>query len=235
MNLTGTSSSQLQAALSRLRELSIPELLAQRVAEQPDAVAVRFKRGGIFRELTWKVYREEIRRVAAGLLACGLKPGARIAIMGDVSIEYLAGGSRSHLHRRDSVRHLSDQFARRSCLCASPCGRTIFIAEDQEHLDRLLDAEASENAPLVDKIIICDERALFLYDDPRIEIVQRALAEGTRRHRDRLPRSLELGMQSFRPRQPAPSFSRQARPAIRKQPTARKARTSLDLGSASSK
>jgi long-chain acyl-CoA synthetase len=89
VNLTGTSSSQLQAALARLRERSIAELLAERVAEQPDAVAVRFKRGGVFRELTWKTYREEIRRVAAGLLACGLRPGARIAIMGDVTVEYL--------------------------------------------------------------------------------------------------------------------------------------------------
>ena len=151
MNLTGTSSSQLQAALARLRELSIPELLAQRVAEQPDAVAVRFKRGGIFRELTWKVYREEIRRVAAGLLACGLKPGARIAIMGDVTIEYL----------------LVDLAA--TCIGAIPCGiyptsspeevayvmrlvdARIFVAEDQEHLDRLLAAEASENAPLVEQ------------------------------------------------------------------------------------
>jgi long-chain acyl-CoA synthetase len=191
VNLTGTSSSQLQAALSRLRELSIPELLAQRVAEQPDAVAVRFKRGGIFRELTWKVYREEIRRVAAGLLACGLKPGGRIAIMGDVTIEYL----------------LVDLAA--TCIGVIPCGiyptsspeevayilrlvdARIFVAEDQEHLDRLLAAEASENALRVDRIIICDERALFLYDDARIEMFSELAGKG-REDSSALAQVLEL-------------------------------------------
>ena len=57
-------------------------------------------------------------------------------------------------------------------------GARIFLAEDQEHLDRLLDAKSRENAPLVDKIIICDERALFLYDDPRIELFGSLAAKG---------------------------------------------------------
>src|SRR5262249_12133683 len=45
----------------------------------------------------------------------------------------------------------------------------IFVAEDQEHLDRLLAAEELHNAPIVDTIIVCDERALLLYDDPHIK------------------------------------------------------------------
>jgi long-chain acyl-CoA synthetase len=170
MNLTGTSFAELQAALKRLGKTSIPELFAERVRDEPDKVAVRYKQGGVFRQLTWTAYREEIRAVAAGLIQQGLEPGARIAIMGDVCIEYL----------------LADLAA--TFIGAIPCGiyptsspdevayvlrlvgARMFVAEDQEHLDRLLDAEAKENAPLVDKIIVCDERALFLYDDPRIEL-----------------------------------------------------------------
>jgi long-chain acyl-CoA synthetase len=89
VNLTGKSLPDLQAALERLRKASSPQLFAERVEEDPDAVAVRYKRDGVFRALSWTDYREEIRRAAAGLLQCGLKPGARIAIMGDVTIEYL--------------------------------------------------------------------------------------------------------------------------------------------------
>ena len=170
MNLTGTSISQLQTALEELRKTSIPALFSERVREAPDDVAVRYKRGGAYRELSWSCYRDKVRTVAGGLLQCGLQPGARIAIMGDVCIEYL----------------LTDLAA--TFIGAIPCGiyptsspedvayvmrlvgARIFVAEDQEHLDRLLEAEAKENAPLVDKIIICDERALFLYDDPRIEL-----------------------------------------------------------------
>lgn len=169
MNLTGNSFSELQAALQQLRDRSIPQLVAERVEQEPDRIAVRYKRDGVFRELTWSAYRHEIRQVAAGLLQCGLEPEARIAVMGDVCIEYL----------------LTDLAA--TFIGAIPCGiyptsspeevayvlrlvgARTFVAEDQEHLDRLLDAEAKENSPLVDKIIVCDERALFLYDDPRIE------------------------------------------------------------------
>ncbi|HEY6602248.1 MAG TPA: AMP-binding protein, partial [Xanthobacteraceae bacterium] len=57
-------------------------------------------------------------------------------------------------------------------------GARIFVAEDQEHLDRLLAAEAKENAPLVDKIIVSDERTLFLYDDPRIELFSALARKG---------------------------------------------------------
>jgi long-chain acyl-CoA synthetase len=178
MNLTGKSFPDLQAALERLRMTSIPDLLAERVRDEPDVVAIRYKRGGIFRELTWSAYRSEIRTVAAGLIQSGLKPGARIAIMGDVCIEYL----------------LTDLAA--TFIGAIPCGvyptsspeevayvlrlvgARIFVAEDQEHLDRLLAAEAKENAPLVDKIIVADERALFLYHDPRIELFSALARKG---------------------------------------------------------
>jgi long-chain acyl-CoA synthetase len=169
MNLTGKSDSELQKALESLRSASIPELFAERVRDDPDHVAVRYKRGGVFRELTWKAYREEIRTTAAGLIRCGLGPGARIAIMGDVCVEYLladlaatfVGAIPCGIYPTSSPEEVAHVLRL--------VGARIFVAEDQEHLDRLLDAETRQNASLVDKIIICDERALFLYDDPRIE------------------------------------------------------------------
>ena len=57
-------------------------------------------------------------------------------------------------------------------------GARMFVAEDQEHLDRLLAAEERQNAPLVDTIIVCDGRALFLYDDPRIVLFSDMVAKG---------------------------------------------------------
>jgi long-chain acyl-CoA synthetase len=180
VNLTGKSFPQLQAALKRLREVSIPQLFAERVKDNPDAVAVRYKRDGVFRELTWSGYREEIRKVAAGLLQCGLEPGARIAIMGDVSIEYLLADLAATFVGAIPCGVYPTSSPEEVAYVMRLAGTRIFVAEDQEHLDRLLDAEATENAPLVDKIIVCDERALFLYDDPRIEL----LSEVTRKGRE---------------------------------------------------
>jgi long-chain acyl-CoA synthetase len=178
MNLTGKSLPELQAALERLRKASIPELFAERVGEEPDTVAVRYKRGGVFRELTWAAYREEIRTVAAGLIQCGLKPSDRIAIMGDVCIEYLLADLAATFIGAIPCGVYPTSSPEEVAYVLRLAGARIFVAEDQEHLDRLLDAEAKENAPLVDKIIICDERALFLYDDPRIELFKSVARRG---------------------------------------------------------
>src|SRR5688572_20754209 len=178
VNVTGESFPQLQAALKRLREVSIPQLFAQRVAGDPDAVAVRYKRDGVFRELNWRRYREEIRTVAAGLLQCGLRPGDRIAIMGDVSIEYLLADLATTFIGAIPCGVYPTSSPEEVAYVMRLAGARIFIAEDQEHLDRLLDAEATENVPLVDTIIVCDERALFLYDDPRIGLFSEVTRKG---------------------------------------------------------
>jgi long-chain acyl-CoA synthetase len=178
MNLTGKSFPELQAALERLRVTSIPDLLAERVRDEPDIVAIRFKRGGVFRELTWSAYRNEIRTVAAGLIQSGLKPGARIAIMGDVCIEYLLTDLAATFIGAIPCGVYPTSSPEEVAYVLRLAGARIFVAEDQEHLDRLLAAEAKENAPLVDKIIVSDERALFLYDDPRIELFSALVRNG---------------------------------------------------------
>src|SRR4051794_11549721 len=168
MNLTGKSLPELQNGLARLQTMTVPRLLAERVEAEPGTVALRYKRGGVFRELTWRSYRDEIRTVAAGLLESGLTPGARIAIMGDVCLEYLLADMAAMLigaipcgvyptSSPEEVRHVLGLVEAR-----------IFVAEDQEHLDRLLATEELHGGTIVDTIIVCDERALFLYDDPRI-------------------------------------------------------------------
>jgi long-chain acyl-CoA synthetase len=178
MNLTGKSFPELQAALERLRVTSIPDLLAERVRDEPDIVAIRYKRGGVFRELTWSAYRNEIRTVAAGLIQSGLKPGARIAIMGDVCIEYLLTDLAATFIGAIPCGVYPTSSPEEVAYVLRLAGARIFVAEDQEHLDRLLAAEAKENAPLVDKIIVSDERALFLYDDPRIELFSALARKG---------------------------------------------------------
>jgi long-chain acyl-CoA synthetase len=178
MNLTGKSVSELQGALESLRSASIPGLLAERVRDEPGHIAVRYKRGGVFRELTWAGYREEVRTTAAGLLQCGLEPGARMAIMGDVCIEYLLADLAATFVGAIPCGIYPTSSPEEVAYVLRLVGARIFVAEDQEHLDRLLDAEARENAPLVDKIIICDDRALFLYNDPRIELFKSVAKKG---------------------------------------------------------
>jgi long-chain acyl-CoA synthetase len=170
MNLTGKSISELQAALKRLATASIPGLFSERVSAEPHATAIRYKRGGVFRELSWQAYQAEIRKVAVGLLEIGLRPGSRIAIMGDVCIDYLLADLAAMFIGAIPCGIYPTSSPEEVAYVLRLVGSRIFVAEDQEHLDRLFDAESKENTALVDRIIVCDERALFLYDDPRIQL-----------------------------------------------------------------
>ena len=178
MNLTGTSPLQLQAALERLRASSIPQLVSERAVDEGGATAVRYKKNGVFQALTWSRYQDEIRRTAAGLYHCGLRPGARMAIMGDVCIEYVLADLAAMFIGAIPCGIYPTSAPEEVAYVMQLVGARLFVAEHQEHLDRLLAAEAKEKTSLADKIIVCDERALFLYDDPRIELFRMVSQKG---------------------------------------------------------
>jgi len=68
---------------------NFPALFFQQVASQGDRVALRKKEYGIWNRISWNVYGEQVRTVAAGLIALGLQRGDRVAILGDNRPEWL--------------------------------------------------------------------------------------------------------------------------------------------------
>lgn len=168
MNLTGTTQSEARVQVDRLLKSTLPEMLIERAREESHKVALRYKRDGIFRELTWGAFLKEIQTVSAGLIDLGLMPGDRFAIMGDPCLEYFvtdhaamfAGGVPCGIYPTNSPSE--------TAYILKLAGIRHFLAEDQEHLDRLLNGEQELGEELVDHIILADSRTYFLYDDPRI-------------------------------------------------------------------
>ena len=147
-------------------EKSVPQLFLERVAARPDKVALRYKDFGLYQEVTWKQYREQVEAFALGLVALGVEPGDRIAIMGDPCFEYfvadMAGLSVGAITygiyttcSPEEVRHQLEN-----------AGAKIFIAENQEYVDKVL--ELTDLTTDLRQIIVSDMRAMFLYDDDRI-------------------------------------------------------------------
>ena len=158
----------VEAFGDRLYECSIPRLLLERGREDGDSVALRFKDRGVYWELTWGQYLERVEAVALGLIELGLERGDRVAIMGDPCVEWLlsdlgalcAGAISFGIYSTNSPEEVGYQMTR--------AGPRFFIAEDQEHLDKLLDGEVDAGERTVEHIVVIDDRTLFLYDDPRI-------------------------------------------------------------------
>jgi long-chain acyl-CoA synthetase len=168
MNVTGLPLKDARAECERLMRSTVPQIFAERVKESADEVAFRFKEKGLYREITWDRYWERVRVVAAALVARGLAPGERIAVMADPSSEYLIGQLAAVVIGAIPYGIYPTSAASEVALLLKKGGARIAFAGDQEHLDKLLEAERIDGARLVDTIVLIDDRTRFVYDDARI-------------------------------------------------------------------
>ena len=160
-----------------LRRRTAPSLLCERARSVPDRVAFRSKHLGLYRERSWRGYALLVARAAKALAALGLKKGERVAIMGDVCEEWMIcdlaaqslGAVTYGIYPTASAAEVEYQMR--------DGGAAIFIAEDQEYVDKIL--------PLADRlsdlraIVVIDASAMFGYDHPKLKSYEDLLpAEG---------------------------------------------------------
>src|SRR5262249_44884480 len=165
MESAGHISEKHRARTWEIYGKSVPQLFAERVRARPDRVAFRYKDLGLYHEITWKAFRVDVEAFALGLITLGAEPGDRIAIMGDPCFEYFiadyAGlcivGVTYGIYTTCSVSEVQYQLENG--------GAKIFIAENQEYVDKVL---ALESANTLRHIVVADMRAMFLYRDQRI-------------------------------------------------------------------
>src|SRR5438477_6552007 len=77
-------------------------------------VAVRYKRGGSWQDLTWADYRAEVLACAAALVEAGVRPGDRVGLLSENRIEWMiadlgiltAGGVTVSPHATLSARQI---------------------------------------------------------------------------------------------------------------------------------
>jgi long-chain acyl-CoA synthetase len=149
-----------------LRAKTAPGLLAEHARGKPDAVAFRAKHLGLYRERTWRDYATLVGRCALGLKALGLQVGERVAIMGDACEDWLVcdlaaqalGAITYGIYPTASVSEVEHLM--------HDGGATIFIAEDQEYVDRIL--VVADRLPNLRWIVVIDDSAMFAYAHPKL-------------------------------------------------------------------
>ncbi|HEY0949368.1 long-chain fatty acid--CoA ligase [Nocardioides sp.] len=68
---------------------SLARMFYDRVAATPDLEAFRYPDGDRWRSLTWREADQTVRTLAAGLLALGIRPEERVAILSGTRVEWL--------------------------------------------------------------------------------------------------------------------------------------------------
>jgi long-chain acyl-CoA synthetase len=147
-----------------LRAKSAPLLLAERARAEPRRVAFRSKHLGLYRERTWRDYAEMVSRCAQGLATLGVRAGDRVAIMGDATEEWMIcdlaaqalGAITYGIYPTASPAEVAYQMR--------DGGAVLFIAEDQEYVDKLL--PLADRLPALAHVLVIDDAAMFDYDHP---------------------------------------------------------------------
>lgn len=180
--------------------LSIPARLVRKCLEKPDRVVYRHKRFGIYEEMTWRQFRDNVEFVCLGLMELGFERGQRMAIMADPCIEWpiadvgglSAGGIVYGIYPTSSLSEL--QYVMRQG------GARFFVAENQEYVDKIL--QVADSLPDLSQIIVADTRAIWAYDDPRLTTFSKVLETG-RARREREPQLFERLVAEIDPDEPA--------------------------------
>src|SRR6186997_407967 len=150
----------------KLRRTTAPHLLCERARSEPDSVAFRSKKFGIYRERSWRDYALLVSRAARALQTLGLKRGERIAIMGDVCEEWMIcdlaaqslGAISYGIYPTASAAEVEFQMR--------DGGASVFIAEDQEYVDKIL--PIADALPDLRIIIVLDGSAMAGYTHPKL-------------------------------------------------------------------
>ena len=112
---------------------TLPDVVAANATARPDAVAVLYKRYGIWQRLSWRELRERVERASHALAAVGLRRGEPVALISDPRPGWLvadlavqaAGGVSVAVHPTQSEADLRGIFA------ASPI-RFAFVGDDEQ-------------------------------------------------------------------------------------------------------
>ena len=151
---------------AELRRTTAPALLVRQARENPDNVAFRSKHLGIYRERTWRSYAKLVAHAARAFSMLDVKRGDRVAIMGDPCEEWLIcdlaaqsiGAIVYGIYPTASVSEVEYQMGDGDAV--------LFIAEDQEYVDKLL--PLADRLPALKWIVVIDDSAMFNYDHPKL-------------------------------------------------------------------
>ena len=147
----------------------------------PSAVAMREKDFGIWQEYTWAQTWELVEVAAHGLLELGVGVGDRVAIHSEDRPEWVILDLAAVAVRGISVGLYPTNPTAEVQYLLTDCTPSVFFAEDQEQVDKILEV-SPEVAAGVRRIIYAEPRGFGDYYDERLLFWDEFLEIG-RRHR----------------------------------------------------
>jgi len=141
---------------------TIARLLQRNALEYGQDIAMREKDRGIWREITWAEYADEVIQCAAGFSALGVNPGDAVMILGDNRVRLYAGMVALTMLRAYAMPAYAGATLKELQHFVGEANVVAALAEDQEQVDKIMELrDAGYN---IASIIYDEGRGLNLYD-----------------------------------------------------------------------
>ncbi len=166
----------LDTEFGRRHGATVPGRLATWAQLQPDAVALREKHMGLWREISWSAYWRQVCAVAEQFAALGLGAGDRVAILSgnrpqwlyaDLGIQLL-GGMSAGVYETNPSEEVVYVVNHSHC--------RLIVCEDQEQVDKVL--ERLDEMPQLEHILVIDPRGTLSYGEPRLQTWEAFISAG---------------------------------------------------------
>jgi long-chain acyl-CoA synthetase len=145
---------------------TLPQALRNITAQQPERVAMRMKDYGIWHDITWAKYLEQVKYVALGLHTLGVCRGDHVAIIGENKPEWLYSAMGTMSLGATFVGVYTTNPEEECEYVVGHSDSVVFFCEDEEQFDKAL--VFRERTPSLKKIVVWDMEGLRHFDDPML-------------------------------------------------------------------
>jgi len=159
-----------------LLERTLPGRLVLYARSRPDVPALREKRLGLWKEISWRQYFENVAATARQMYALGIRTADHIAILSDNRPEWLYADLAAQGLGARSVGVYQTNPPEDVAYIVTHSASKILFCEDQEQVDKAI--EIRDETPECQHIVVFDPRGTRHYDDPRLMTWDDFLARG---------------------------------------------------------
>ncbi|HEY5727092.1 MAG TPA: AMP-binding protein [Acidimicrobiia bacterium] len=174
---------------------TIPERVRHRAMATPDTVSMRVKKLGIWREITWAGYWDQVQTAAHGLMSLGLEPGDRVGVHSLNRPEWIVADSACLAARLVCMGLYPTNPAAEVQYLLEDSGTRVLIAEDQEQVDKAM--AVKDRLPALERIVYIEPRGVDVIDDPILMSWDELMARGAE-HRAAHPGELDRRIEEIR-------------------------------------
>jgi long-chain acyl-CoA synthetase len=164
-----------------LNPTTFPRCLLKHATERPQAPALRLKEFGIWQTTSWGELAAQVRSIASGFIAAGMRRGDHLAVIGENRPSLYAAMLAAQSVGAIPVPLYQDAVSAEYLFPLTNAEIRFAVVEDQEQVDKLLDIR--QQCPALERIWFDDPRGLRHYKVPGlaaltelIEQVERAPA-----------------------------------------------------------